>query len=329
MATDAQQSGPLPGVKFTQGRWAQTFGPNAGIVGDTDGSAFGITLPPASDVAEIGSATIESVCIVGGFPLIIPAGETQSVTIPASTNPTIGRTDIIAARFDTASYTTDPGPLRLLRHGGTEGSANLPGYDNAMPSPMSWPLWAVTRKQGQSLNQATVRDLRAKSAWTYLIPPNGILPQAAPLGARATRDGITYRRDFVGAAVDWVQEWTLTNAAGATVYDTEWINLSMTTGWKATTGQTPQIRRIGPMVYIRGRVETISGSNVSGSLTPCYIPATTLANTCRPSRDHDYVQQVTAGGGSYRIWVATDGTVNAAGFPADNDMYIATSYAVD
>lgn len=328
MATDAQISGPLPLEKFTTARWAQIF-PNAGIVGDIDGSAFGITLPPSSDVAEIGSPTIESICVVGGLPLIIPAGLTQSMTIPASTNASVGRTDIIAARFDTATFTTDPGPLRLHRHAGTEGSASLPGYDYAMPSPMSFPLWAVTRKQGQSLNQATVRDLRMRSGWHYAVASGGILPQSAPLGSTATRDGITYRRDFVGAALDWVQEWSPTNAEGATVYDTGWINLAMATGWKASSGQIPQVRRIGPMVFIRGRVETESGNNVQGSHTPCYIPASTLNNTCRPSRTHDYVQQVNVTGGSYRIWVATDGTINTLGFPSENNLYIATSYAVD
>lgn len=209
MASDAQQSGPLPGPgnKFTQGRWAQIFGGSpAGIVGDTDGSAFGITLPPSSDIAEIGSPTIQSICIVGGFPLIIPAGLTQSVEVPPATNPTIGRTDIIAARFDTATYTTNPGPVRLLRFAGTEGSTALPGYDATMPSPMTWPLWAVTRKQGQSLNQAVVRDLRMRSGWNYAVAPGGILPLNAPLGSRATRDGFIYRRDMDGSSVQWILE---------------------------------------------------------------------------------------------------------------------------
>lgn len=323
---EVQLSGPLALTeKFTYDRWRDNFGTEAGIVGDTDGSAFGLTLPSGSDVAELGSATIDSVARIGGFPVHVPAGTTQSMTIPASAaGGTNGRTDLIVARFDSATFTTAPGPSRLHRIAGTDGSLSLPAY-----TANDLRLYAVRRKQGEGLNQAIVTDLRSWTADPILVAPTGTLPSSKPLGTRATRAGITYLLDMVEGSPQWVQEWTLTNAAGATVYDTGWINLSMTTGWKATTGQTPQVRRLGPMVYIRGRVETISGSNVSGSLTPCYIPPTTLANTCRPSRDHDYVQQVTAGGGSYRIWIATDGTVNAAGFPSDNDMYIATSYAVD
>lgn len=202
MATDAQLSGPLPGAKFTQGRWRQIFGAESAIIGDTDGSAFGLTLPPSTDVAEVGSATLESVALVGGMPLIIPAGETQSIEIPASTNPTIGRTDIIAAQYNAGTFTTAPGPVRLVRIAGTEGSAALPSYS----APLTLPLWAVTRKQGQSLNAATSRDLRARAGWNYDLPNDGLLPKDAPLGSRAVRGGTVSRRDGVGSSVEWVEE---------------------------------------------------------------------------------------------------------------------------
>jgi len=206
MATDALDSGPLPGQKFTQARWAQTFGANAGIVGDTDGSAFNLTLPPSTTTAQIGSATIESVAIVGGYPLIIPAGETQDVVIPDSTNPTIGRTDLIVGRFNSGTFTTAPGPCRLVVIPGTEGSPNPSSHNTTLPSPVDLVLYQITRKQGQSLNQAVVVDRRPKSGWHYLIPAGASLPQTAPLGATATRDGIKWRRDMVGVTPDWVQE---------------------------------------------------------------------------------------------------------------------------
>lgn len=326
---EVQLSGPLTDDNFTDDQWVAIFGSNTGIVGDTDGTAYDITLPPASDTVEIGSATIDSRAVVCGYGHTIPAGTTQSLVIPASTNPTIGRTDLIVARFDSGTFTADPGPVRLVRIPGTEGSAALPSHDTTLPSPVDLVLYAITRKQGEGLNQAAVVDRRSRSGWHYLVPLGGTLPQTAPLGSRATRSGSVYRRDIVGASVDWVEEWGPTNAVAATVYDTGWINLSMTTGWKATTGQTPQVRRIGPVVYIRGRVETISGDNVSGSHTPCFIPATTLGSSCFPSRDHDYVQQVNVSGGSYRIWVDTGGAINTLGFPSENNLYIATSYAVD
>lgn len=206
MATDAQLSGPLPGSKFTQGMWSTHFGADNGIKGDFDGSAFGITLPPEGTNAEIGSPTVDSIIKVGGFPLHIPAGLTQSIEIPPSTNASAGRTDLVVARYDTAGFTTAPGPVRLDVVSGTEGSTSAPGYDFTLPTPTSMALWAVTRKLGQSLNQATVRDMRQWSGENYLVAASGELPRAAPLGSRATRDGTVYRRQMVGSAAAWVVE---------------------------------------------------------------------------------------------------------------------------
>lgn len=203
---EVQLSGPLTDQNFTDDQWQAIFGSNAGVIGDTDGTAYNITLPPATDTVEIGSATIDSRSVVGGYEHLIPAGTTQSLSIPASTNPTIGRTDLIVARFNAATFTTAPGPVRLVRIAGTEGSAALPSHDTTLPSPVDLVLYAITRKQGQGLNQAIVVDRRPRAGWNYLIPPGGSLPQTAPLGATATRDGIRYRRDFDGATVDWIQE---------------------------------------------------------------------------------------------------------------------------
>jgi hypothetical protein len=205
MAALAQTSGPLTGDNFTDDQWITKFGYDAGITGDTDGTAYGLTLPPATDTVEIGSATIDSAAAVGGYGHGIPAGSTQSLEIPASTNPTIGRTDLIVLRYSTA-FATDPGPVRLVRIAGTEGSAALPSHNTTQPTPVDMVLYAITRKQGQGLNQATVVDRRSRAGWHYLMPPGAPLPQTAPLGSTATRDGIAWRRDFDGSAVAWVQE---------------------------------------------------------------------------------------------------------------------------
>jgi hypothetical protein len=205
MAALAQTSGPLTDENFTDDQWITKFGYDAGITGDTDGTAYGLTLPPATDTVEIGSATIDSAAAVGGYGHGIPAGSTQSLEIPASTNPTIGRTDLIVLRYSTA-FSTEPGPVRLHRIPGTEGSAALPSHNTTQPTPVDMVLYAITRKQGQGLNQAIVVDRRSRAGWHYLMPPGAPLPQTAPLGATASRDGSKYRRDFVGAAVDWVLE---------------------------------------------------------------------------------------------------------------------------
>lgn len=203
---EVQLSGPLTDLNFTDDQWQAIFGSNAGVIGDTDGTAYNITLPPATDTVEIGSATIDSRSVVGGYGHLIPAGTTQSLSIPASTNPTIGRTDLIVARFNAATFTTAPGPVRLVRIAGTEGSTALPAHNTTLPSPVDLVLYAITRKQGQGLNQAIVVDRRPRAGWNYLVPPGGSLPQTAPLGARATRDGIVFRRDFDGVTVDWIEE---------------------------------------------------------------------------------------------------------------------------
>jgi hypothetical protein len=205
MAALAQTSGPLTDDNFTDDQWITKFGYDAGITGDTDGTAYAITLPPATDTVEIGSATIDSAAAVGGYGHGIPAGSTQSLGIPASTNPTIGRTDLIVLRYSTA-FSTDPGPVRLHRIAGTEGSPNPPSHNTTQPTPVDMVLYQITRKQGQGLNQAVVVDRRSRAGWHYLMPPGASLPQTPPLGVTVTRDGIRWRRDFDGAAVGWIQE---------------------------------------------------------------------------------------------------------------------------
>lgn len=202
---EVQVSGPLTDDNLTDDQWMAIFGSNAGIVGDTDGSAYGITLPPSSDTVQIGSATIDSRAVVGGYGHAIPEGTTQSLEIPASTNPTVGRTDLIVARYSSA-FTTAPGPVRLHRIAGTEGSAALPSHTTTLPSPVDLVLYAITRKQGEALNQAVVVDRRSRAGWHYIVPTGSALPQSAPLGARATRGGTVWRRDFVESSVDWVVE---------------------------------------------------------------------------------------------------------------------------
>lgn len=193
---EVQQSGPLVGQNFTDAVWRALFGGEPAIVGDTDGTAYDLTLPPASDSVELGSASIESKAVVGGFGHAIPAGTTQSLEIPASSNPTVGRTDLIVVRLDPTAFDTEPGPVRLHRLAGTEGSAARPAYDQGPPGAEDMPLYAITRKQGEALTQADVVDLRVRSG-PHLLAKSGVSPfPSMPLGSTATRNGITYRRDL-------------------------------------------------------------------------------------------------------------------------------------
>lgn len=192
----AQESGPLVGANFTDTQWRAIFGGEPGIVGDVDGTAFNLTLGAGTDDALLGSTTQDSVAVVGGFMHRIAEDSTQAVTIPPSTD-VKGRTDIIAVRLDQGTYTTAPGPCRLVRIEGVEGSTARPSMDEAPPGVEDFPLWAVTRKgngtTAEGLNQAAKVDLRRRTGPNLLVPAGEALPPDVPLGTRAQRD----RSEFV------------------------------------------------------------------------------------------------------------------------------------
>lgn len=207
----AQESGPLVGANFTDVQWRAIFGGEPGIVGDVDGSAYNLTLGAGTDDAQLGSTTQDSVAVVGGFMHRIPAGQTQAVTIPPSTN-AVGRTDIIAVRLDAGTYTSAPGPCRLVRIAGVEGSSARPSMDEAPPGVEDFPLWAVTRKgngtTAEGLNQAAKVDLRRRTGPNlYIARPDVALPTHVPLGTRATRAGLVYRRQMNGTGPSAQPEW--------------------------------------------------------------------------------------------------------------------------
>lgn len=250
MATGVELSGPLPPEQFTQTLWSRHHGTEVGIRGDTDGSAFGITLPPAGDTAEFGSATVDSICKIGGYPLIVPSGTSQSVDIPAPVSGgTTGRTDLIVANFDPDTYTTAPGPVRLARIAGTPGSLERPAYDPAT----QLRLFAVRRRQGEALNQAIVGDLRSWTGPMILMAPGATLPLSAPLGTRAVRDGTIYRRDFVGVGVDWVVE-----SAPATVISGADAIGTPTSGWTPQAGS--YLERNGTSRWVHGVITKAGAS---------------------------------------------------------------------
>jgi len=203
MATDAADSGPLLEEIFTDDQWDANFVDGMGIINDTDGSAFKLNLPPATDVAEIGSTTVESNLVAAGRGLTIAMGATQSLEIPAAlTGGTTGRTDLIVARCDLEDFDEPPGPVRLHRIEGTPGSLSVPAYDPKT----DLRLYAVRRRQGEGLNQTIVTDMRQWMGRSILVRPGTNLP-ASPLGTRAARDGVVFLRDMVGSAPDWVEQY--------------------------------------------------------------------------------------------------------------------------
>lgn len=202
----AEDSGPLFNQNFRDDTWRSIFGAEPGITGDVDGTAYAIALPPGSDSALLGSPTQDSVSVVAGFMHKIAQGQTHAVPLPPATDATTGRTDIVAVRYDPARFEV-PGPCNLVRIPGVEGSAALPPYDGGPPGAEDFPLWAVTRKAGQALNQATVVDLRVRTGPNLLVPTGATLPADAPLGTRAERDGIGYLRELVNGTREWTPRY--------------------------------------------------------------------------------------------------------------------------
>jgi hypothetical protein len=202
----AEESGPLVGDNFTDAQWRAIFGGEPGIVGDVDGSAYNLTLGAGTDDAQLGSVTQDSVAVVGGFMHRIVGGSTQAVTIPPSTN-VVGRTDIIAVRLDAGTYTSAPGPCRLVRIAGVEGSSARPSMDEAPPGVEDFPLWAVTRKgngtTAEGLNQAAKVDLRRRTGPNLTVPAGESLPVNVPVGTRARRGDAEFVREMVGSSAAW------------------------------------------------------------------------------------------------------------------------------
>lgn len=200
-----QSSAPIVGVNLSDLDWRDSFGDEAGVLGDLDGTAYKVTLPTNSDVVAVGSPSQRSVARVAGFVHRIPAGETESITIPAATGS--ARTDIIALRYDPA-FTGAPGPVRLVRIAGT--SAGLPAYDAAPPGVEDLPLWSITRQPGQALSQATLVRMYPRLAPVLDVPTFSPLPTSSPIATLLRRGDEQFVRtlDSNGVPV-WVDSSSL------------------------------------------------------------------------------------------------------------------------
>ena len=111
------------------------------------------------------------------------------------------------ARLNLSAFTTAPGPVRLFRVAGTEGSLTPPTATYDQDGIRDEVLYAVRRRQNEGLNQAIVTDMRRRLGYNYDVHRDAPLPANAPLGSRCSRSGTVYRRDVVGSTIDWVEEW--------------------------------------------------------------------------------------------------------------------------
>lgn len=201
-------SGPIVDQDYDSDTFQAVSADESGIVNDWDGSAFKLTRPSSGTLAEIGSTTLQSVAIVGGYSIRIAEGATQSIDIPVSTNPTVGRWDLIVARYNSAWLSGLPrGPVRIHRIAGVEGSDSLPSWDNRPYDGIEdVPLHAIRRVQGTTLLDSEWRDMRVWSGRPIHVGANGLLPTAS-LGCWATKGGVTYSREMVSGSPAWVEKW--------------------------------------------------------------------------------------------------------------------------
>lgn len=87
--------------------------------------------------------------------------------------------------------------------------------------------------------------------------------------------------------------------------DTGWVGVTLGYGISEMSGRTPQVRRIGNIVYMRGRVTAITIWEQHDSMI-------TIPEGFRPEKDTPFIQSST-GSFRYRMEIMTTGKVVANG----------------
>lgn len=89
---------------------------------------------------------------------------------------------------------------------------------------------------------------------------------------------------------------------GGAVQDTGWVNLSLNSGWSSPTANPMQVRKVGNLVEIRGRVNEGSGTTVC-----------TLAVEFRPAQQLMFALDEGSTSTVARLVIEQDGRVWLAG----------------
>lgn len=100
---------------------------------------------------------------------------------------------------------------------------------------------------------------------------------------------------------------TTQNAKNAeTLMQTDWKNLTLSTGWAAVGGHTPRVCKVGQLVVVTGAVLRQAGGAYSSIAT---IPA-----GYRPTTTQFIGSGVTNKGGSYELYTGPDGVLMCASY---------------
>lgn len=199
-----ESSGPKVGINFSDAMFSQIMARLDGIVGDTNGSAYALTLSTTDNTASLGPGNSVS----GGFGHSASGATQIPGGIPAVVGSNTTRTDIIAIQYD-PSDSTDPFPCQIQRVAGVEGGSapSLAAASAGGATPAGGallPLWQVTRASSQALSQATVVDLRRWTGPTWVIPAGAPLPVTATLGTVVRKANLTWIRTLQNGAAAWV-----------------------------------------------------------------------------------------------------------------------------
>ena len=88
---------------------------------------------------------------------------------------------------------------------------------------------------------------------------------------------------------------------GAAAYDTGWVDITLASGFSPAAGASPQVRRVGKEVHVRGQVQRTTGSFPVGELVAGTVPAGFLpprgwADTFSPLWPNPTITTPVAGG---------------------------------
>lgn len=103
--------------------------------------------------------------------------------------------------------------------------------------------------------------------------------------------------------------------------DTGWVGVTPAAGYTATVAL--QVRRIGQVVYWRGRINKTSG-NFTAGVAEVVVAAGGVPANCRPTSFNHTVQIATNGSGAATaaVTVGTDGTMQINAGVASNNFYV-------
>lgn len=275
---------PLSGANFSTGQWRDVFGGTDGII-DCDGTSETdgrLTLSSVDDTATIAA------CRVKHRGYILDIDPSESFELAAVTSAT---TYAVGAMFDPASEATAP----LALYAADKTAIVIPSSGSYLP------LYEVTRQPSQTLNLATVKDLR-RFVGPSIVVAKGVLPDDAPVGARLW-DGVDeyYRvRNQAGTGAEW-----------ASLTKPTWQTLTLPSSVVAD-GTAPAICKVSGVVYFRGAWKKADGSKFLqagggdgwyslGTVPAGYRPSSNVSFSVDHAFDTSAVNA--------RVEVRTDGTV--------------------